>query len=105
MCQIYPGHVRFYSTSYVPDLLKQLVTAIGQQTLPLLDRLGLVDDVFAFVQAGHASTVEVLELLEAFANELQYSVLNRVCSALGKSQLPDHTDHQNQLKGLYNLHN
>jgi hypothetical protein len=49
--------VGFYHTSYAPDLLKQLVSAIGQQTLPSLHRLGLVDDVFAL---GHASTVEVL---------------------------------------------
>ena len=94
----------FYRTSYAPDLLKQLVIAIGQQTLPPLDRLGLVDDVFALVQAGQASTVDVLELLEAFPNEDQYTVWNRVCSALGKlSQLLAYTDHHDQLKGLIKL--
>jgi puromycin-sensitive aminopeptidase len=93
--------VGFYRTSYAPDLLKQLVTAIGQQTLPPLDRLGLVDDVFALVQAVHASRMEVLESLEAFVNEDHFTVWNRVCNALGKlSQLLAYTDTHDKLKGF-----
>lgn len=77
-----------------------MISAIDNQTLPPLDRLGLLDDVFALVQAGHYSTVEVLSLLEAFANEDQYTVWNRVCSALSKlSQLLAYTEHHELLKG------
>lgn len=95
-----PGQVGFYRTCYSPELLKQLVAAIGQRTLPALDRLGLIDDLFALVQAGHSSTVEALSLLEAFAEEDQYIVWNRVCSALGKlSQLLAYTKHHDLLKG------
>lgn len=76
-----------------------MVSAIDHQTLPPLDRLGLLDDLFALVQAGHSSTVEVLTLLEAFANEDQYTVWNRVCSALSKlSQLLAYTEHHELLK-------
>ena len=72
--QMNAGQVGFYRTCYKPELLKHLVSAIDNQTLPPLDRLGLLNDLFASVQAGHYSTVdrvEVLILLEAFANEDQ----------------------------------
>lgn len=91
----------FYRTCYSPELLQQLVSAIGEQTLPPLDRLGLLDDLFALVQAGHSSTVEALTLLEAFANEDQYTVWNRVCSALTKlTNLLAYTEHIDHLKGV-----
>ena len=94
----------FYRTRYAPDLLKHLVSGIDQKTLPALDRLGLVDDVFALAQAGHSTMVELLELLEAFTSEDQYTVWNRVCSVLSKlSQLLAYTDHHTQLKGLQHL--
>lgn len=76
------------------------MSAIGGKTLPPLDRLGLVDDVFALVQAGKSSSVEALMLLEAFAHEDQYTVWSRVCSALGKFfQLTAYTDHHELIKG------
>lgn len=90
----------FYRTRYSTECLKQLVSAIDRQTLPPLDRLGLIDDLFALVQAGQSSTVEALSLLEAFANEDQYTVWNRVCSALGKlSHLLAYTPHHELIKG------
>ena len=91
----------FYRTCYSTECLQQLVSAIDHQTLPPLDRLGLVDDLFALVQAGQTSTVDALILLEAFANEDQYTVWNRVCSALAKlSQLLAYTPHHDLIKGL-----
>ena len=99
--KINPGQVGFYRTCYSADSLKQLVSAIGEKTLPPLDRLGLIDDVFALVQAGHSSTVEALNLLEAFAHEDQYTVWSRVCGALSKlSQLLAYTDHHDKIKAF-----
>jgi len=99
--KVNPGQMGFYRTCYSPELLKQLVSAIGHGTLPALDRLGLIDDLFALVQAGQSSTVEALALLEAFAGEDQYVVWNRVCSALGKlSQLLAYTEHHDLLKAF-----
>jgi puromycin-sensitive aminopeptidase len=64
------------------------VVAVGQQSLPPLDRLGLIDDLFALAQAGHASSVQVLKLLEAFVNEEEYTVWEKICNVLGSlSQL------------------
>lgn len=90
-----------YRTRYTAETLQKLVTAVKKQTLPPLDRLGLIDDMFALVQAGHSSTVDALTLLEAYAHEDQYTVLNRVSGILGKlSDLLEYTPHHNLLKGL-----
>jgi puromycin-sensitive aminopeptidase len=44
-----PGTVGFYRTQYPPEMLAQFVTAIYEKSLPPLDRLGLLDDLFAMV--------------------------------------------------------
>ncbi|KAJ8981072.1 hypothetical protein NQ317_007209 [Molorchus minor] len=67
--KINPGTIGFYRTQYPPDMLEKFIPAIQNQTLPPLDRLGLVDDLFAMVKAGHTSTVEVLKVLKAFEDE------------------------------------
>lgn len=51
--------VGYYRTRYPASMLGQLVTAIRDGSLPPLDRLGLLDDCFALVQAGHTQTAEV----------------------------------------------
>ena len=91
----------YYRTRYTGESLRQLITAVKQQTLPPLDRLGLVDDMIAMVQAGQSSTVDALNLLEAYADEHSYPVLNRICGVLGKlSDLLEYTPHHNLLKGF-----
>jgi puromycin-sensitive aminopeptidase len=47
--KVNPGTVGFYRTSYPPELLHQLIPAIQDRSLPPLDRLGLIDDLFALV--------------------------------------------------------
>jgi puromycin-sensitive aminopeptidase len=41
--------VGFYRTQYPPEMLAQFVGAIHEKSLPPLDRLGLLDDLFAMV--------------------------------------------------------
>lgn len=45
-----PGTVGFYRTKYPTELLQQFVPSIEDKSLPPLDRLGLVDDLFALVR-------------------------------------------------------
>lgn len=59
MYQVNPGAVGFYRVKYPREELARLVDAVRQQALLPLDRLGLLVDLFALVQAGHAPTVEV----------------------------------------------
>ncbi len=57
--KINSGTVGFYRVQYPSEVLAQFVPAIQSKDMPPLDRLGLVDDVFALVQSGQASTVDV----------------------------------------------
>ena len=90
-----PKAVGVYRVQYSPDLLNLLLPAIAEKTLPPLDRLNLQNDLFALVSAGRTSTVEVLKLMEAFANEDDYTVWNSINGCLGKlNMLLSHTEVQ-----------
>lgn len=96
--KINPGTVGYYRTRYTPEMLDLLIPAIRNQTLPPLDRLGLIDDLFALVQAGRAPTTEFLKLIEAYRNESNYTVWSSITNSLVKLQiLLSHTTLQNQI--------
>ncbi|KAK2579854.1 hypothetical protein KPH14_007537 [Odynerus spinipes] len=82
--KINPGTIGFYRTRYSPDAMSLLLPAIKDHTLPPLDRLGLLDDLFAMVQAGHASTVEVLRFMQAFQHEDNYTVWSSIVNCMSK---------------------
>lgn len=82
--KVNPGTIGYYRTSYSPEMLDQLIPAIKSRTLPPLDRLGLVDDLFALVQAGRAPTNEVLKLIEAYRDEINYTVWSSITNSLCK---------------------
>jgi len=44
-----PGTIGFYRTQYTPELLTRFYPAIRNKSLPPLDRLGLLHDLFALV--------------------------------------------------------
>ncbi|CAH1158836.1 unnamed protein product [Phyllotreta striolata] len=94
-----PGTIGFYRTQYSPEMLEKLVPAIRDRSLAPLDRLGLLDDLFAMVKAGHTSTVEVLKILQAFEDEPDYNVwcsinniLGRLGQLLGQTEYKDSYD-------------
>ena len=97
--KINPGTIGFYRTTYSADLLELLRPAIKNRTLPPLDRLGLLDDLFAITQAGEASTVEVLRLMQAFQLEDNYTVWSSVINCLTKiGQLISHLEFEDSFK-------
>ena len=56
----------FFRVQYVNENdVKNLKPAIEAKVLNEVDRLSLVDDMFALVQAGKADTVDVLELMKS----------------------------------------
>ena len=63
--------------------LDNLKPAIKKKTLNEVDRLGLIDDTFALVQAGKAFTFEALELIKACQNETSYVVWSCITKNLG----------------------
>lgn len=62
--KINPGTVAFYRTQYLPEMLEvfEKQKVVQNKVFSSLDRLGLVDDLFALVKAGKAKTVEVISL-------------------------------------------
>lgn len=92
-----PGTVGYYRTKYSAEMLHQFIESVRNQTLPALDRLGLIDDLAALVQAGRTPTVEVLELIEAYRNETNYTVWMSITGCLVKLQtLLSHTKLENE---------
>ncbi|KAH8379355.1 hypothetical protein KR009_004350 [Drosophila setifemur] len=91
--KINPGTVGYYRTRYSLDMLEQLMPAVEKMELPPLDRLGLIDDMFAMVQAGHASTAEVLSLVDSYRLETNYTVWTAITNSLTNLHiLISHTD-------------
>ncbi|XP_055910052.1 puromycin-sensitive aminopeptidase [Eupeodes corollae] len=85
--KVNPGTVGYYRTSYSPKMLEQLMPAVKNMELPPLDRLGLIDDMFAMVQAGKASTSIVLALIDSYRNETNYTVWTAISNSLCNLQL------------------
>ena len=82
--KVNPGTVGFYRTRYSSDLLELLIPAIKNWELPPLDRLGILNDMLAFAQAGQTSTIEVLKLLQAFQFEVNSTVWSSIINCLDK---------------------
>ena len=57
--QVNPGAVGFYRVDYPATMLKEFLPAIQSKLMPALDRLGVIDDLYAVVKSGRKSTVEV----------------------------------------------
>ncbi|XP_064546193.1 puromycin-sensitive aminopeptidase isoform X1 [Drosophila montana] len=91
--KINPGTVGYYRTRYSEAMLGQLLPAVENMELPPLDRLGLIDDMFAMVQAGQASTVDVLQLVGSYRNETNYTVWTAITNSLANLHiLISHTE-------------
>lgn len=54
-----PESIGYYRTQYPAEMLDQFLPEISNHKMQALDRLGLLDDLFALVQAGRCSTVDV----------------------------------------------
>lgn len=94
-----PGTVGFYRTCYSSDMLSLLLPSVKDRSLPPLDRLGLVDDLFAMVQSGHTPTVEVLRLMQAYQHEDNYTVWSGIINGLSKiGVLISHLDFEDSFK-------
>ncbi len=84
-----PSFYGYYRVQYLnKDDSSHLRKAIASKALGEVDRLSLIDDLFALVQAGKASTVEALELMKAFKDgETSYVVWSAILNSLGKLQV------------------
>ncbi|HSE83168.1 MAG TPA: M1 family metallopeptidase [Thermodesulfobacteriota bacterium] len=69
-----PSQSGFYRVLYSPELLSRLTGAVESGEIGTVDRLGLLDDVFALSRAGYMKTSEALSVLKAYRNETDFSV-------------------------------
>ncbi|XP_037041212.1 puromycin-sensitive aminopeptidase-like [Bradysia coprophila] len=74
--------VGYYHVLYESSHLSELLPAVESKALSPLDRWNLQNDLFALVQAGRTSTVDVLKLMKSFVNEDDYTVWAAVDNAL-----------------------
>jgi len=71
----------FYRAKYAPDLRSALITH-AQTELSAIERYGLVDDIWASVLAGDLEAHDFLEMAEAFNDETDLSVWQRIVAGL-----------------------
>jgi puromycin-sensitive aminopeptidase len=77
-----PTQTGFYRVQYPAEYYKSLRTAIENQSMPPIDRLGVIEDAMALARAGYLPTASALEILSAFSNETNYTVWSSVSSAV-----------------------
>ncbi|XP_062708639.1 puromycin-sensitive aminopeptidase isoform X3 [Aedes albopictus] len=82
-----PASIGYYRTQYPADMLDKFLPEISSNSMQPLDRLGLLDDLFALVQAGRSSTVDALKVMDACQNEHDYTVWSSISNFLTKLQL------------------
>ena len=68
------GQTGFYRVNYSPEGWEKLRAAVEGQQLPAIDRLGIQNDAYALVRAGHLPATQFLSLSKAYQNETDASV-------------------------------
>ncbi|XP_021607282.1 aminopeptidase M1 isoform X2 [Manihot esculenta] len=68
----------FYRVKYDEELSARLRYAIEKKYLTETDRFGILDDSFALCMARHQSLTSLLTLMDAYREELEYTVLSNL---------------------------
>lgn len=77
------GQSGFYRTVYDSAHVAQLGEAVVAGTFDPIDRLGILSDVFEAAKAGYSSSVDALELLQAYTKEDNNAVWDVISGGLG----------------------
>ncbi|MDB6112142.1 MAG: pepN [Pedosphaera sp.] len=75
------GDVGYYRVSYEPALFHKLQTGFNQ--LPAADRLNLLDDTWAMVEAGRLPATAYLEFLKSIHGEKTSAVWDQILATTG----------------------
>ena len=68
------GQTGFYRVNYQAEEWEKLRSAVEQQQLPAIDRLGVQNDAYALARAGHLPATQFLSLAESYKGEVDSSV-------------------------------
>uniref|UniRef100_A0AC34GDP0 Aminopeptidase N n=1 Tax=Panagrolaimus sp. ES5 TaxID=591445 RepID=A0AC34GDP0_9BILA len=77
------GTAGFYRVQYSDEMLKALLPAVESLALPVLDRFGIANDLFALVKSGKATADQFLSLVGASSNETEYVVWGALDGGVG----------------------
>lgn len=69
-----PSVVDIYRTNYSPELYAKLAKGITSKQIAPLDRLSILDDLYALTLAGQQSSVELFKFVAAYKEENDYTV-------------------------------
>ena len=76
------GQTGFYRVNYSTEEWEELRVAVEQQQLPAIDRLGVQNDAYALVRAGHLPATQFLSLAESYKKEMDSSVWSDLSTTL-----------------------
>jgi puromycin-sensitive aminopeptidase len=77
------GQSGFYRVTYNSSHLKRLGELIREGKLSVVDRVGILSDLFESAKSGHANTIDTLHFLQNFSNEDNYAVWDIISSVVG----------------------
>ena len=80
--KVNPGQSGFFRVQYSDDEIERLKAPIANLTLHAQDRLGLQSDAYALAKAGRIPASAYLNLVEAYSNENDASVVGDLAAAL-----------------------
>jgi puromycin-sensitive aminopeptidase len=78
-----PGQSGFYRVAYPDEMWMSLAKAVEAGALPVVDRLGLLDDAFALARAGYLKSSTALAVLMAYRHEKDFSVWRTIAGIFG----------------------
>ncbi len=77
----------YYRVAYNSEHVSQLAEKVSAGELSVLDRLGLLSDVFEAAKAGYTKTVDALTLLAAFEHEDNAAVWDIIASGIAELRM------------------
>ncbi|CAO2168959.1 unnamed protein product [Urochloa humidicola] len=93
----------FYRVKYDDELAAGLVNAIKAKKLSLMDKIGIVEDSYALSVARKQTLTSLLQLLNAYHDESDYTVLSHVtsvCLSISKISVDATPDLNKDIKQL-----
>ncbi len=95
------GQSGFYRVAYNASHLKHIGEQIKAGRLDVLDRLGVLSDVFETARAGKTDTADALHFLENYRNETDYAVWDIITTSLGNLRMVMGTNEIRELMKPY----
>ncbi|VDN35132.1 unnamed protein product [Gongylonema pulchrum] len=87
------GTTGFYRVMYADDMLHKLLASFKFKKIPVLDRFGIANDMFALVKSGQVSAKKFLSVLESSSKEDDYIVWDTLDAGISSlSNILSHYD-------------